>query len=75
MTLFKTPRRRYAGVSKFAVRSEGYVWCEPPKHTPAHRTEEQIMALPPCERRVARANEHVDLQAKKAAEIHPAPTN
>ena len=64
---------KYAGVrnSLFAWDSHGFVRLA--LYTPAHRSDEEILALPSAERRIARGNQWVDAQAKLALSIHPAP--
>ena len=40
-------------------------------HTPAHRSEEVIRALPPEGKRIALANQDADRLAKHALSLHP----
>jgi hypothetical protein len=66
-------RLRYAGLRRVASRRPGHVHVIAASHTPAHRSDAVISALPDAERRIAWASKHVDSHVKTTLEMHPAP--
>ena len=60
------PRKRYAGVRLAAMSEPGDALLAACRHVKAHRTEEQIEALPEEEKKVAKENAYIDAKAKEA---------
>eukprot|EP00959_Pyramimonas_sp_CCMP1952_P095042 1987759-Pyramimonas_sp.AAC.1 len=68
------PRGMFAGFRRAAQQSPGFDALGEAQHTPAHRSDAIIQALPPDQKRIALANQDADRLAKHALS-QPAPAD
>ena len=61
----------FAGLRRRALAEEGMASLISVSHTPAHRSDAVIAALPPRERKIALGNQDADRLAKHALTLHP----
>ncbi len=61
----------YSGVWADTAECDSFKHIMPPIHIKAHRSDQDIASLDFCERRLAKGNAYIDLQAKSARNLHP----
>jgi len=69
------PGQVFAGLRRRALQEPGQLCIDSFAHTPAHRSDEVIAALPAQERKIALGNQDADRLAKHALSLHPSLSN